>query len=138
MVDQTPNPDPETARRLAAWDKGRAIRWLRQTEPNASRARNTGALAATGDILLFIDDDVRLGKDFLAVYANSFADLNVIGVAGQILEGQGKTTTTLLAKSADREVGWLYFRKNFGLPCETNWVASGNFVLERQLLAPVA
>src|SRR5205814_6771551 len=32
---------------------------LHQTEPNASLARNVGALAATGDVLLFLDDDIR-------------------------------------------------------------------------------
>src|SRR6267154_5966637 len=52
VVDQTPVHEKFHQQALASWIEERRITWLRQSEPNASKARNAGALAATGDVLL--------------------------------------------------------------------------------------
>jgi glycosyltransferase involved in cell wall biosynthesis len=46
IVDQTLEPDEETRRILTEWNQQRKVRWLRQKEPNASKARNALAAAA--------------------------------------------------------------------------------------------
>lgn len=133
VVDQTPAPEGTTRARLAGWHEQGAIRWLRQAEPNASKARNTGALAATGDALLFLDDDIRVKPDFLAAYAETFARTGALGVSGQVLEGDGGTVEELPAKAFDREIGWLHFRKNYSKECLTGFMMSGNAAVRRKV-----
>jgi glycosyltransferase involved in cell wall biosynthesis len=43
-------------------------------------ARNTGIAAATGDVLLFLDVDMRPEPDFVRQHARAHCDANVIGV----------------------------------------------------------
>src|SRR5690606_33997990 len=41
------------------------LRCLRQDNAGATRARNAGAAAATGDLLVFVDDDISLEPEAL-------------------------------------------------------------------------
>src|SRR5438046_10628751 len=92
IVDQTETYDEEIRRTLSEWSEKGCIRWLHQTEPNASLARNVGALAATGVVLLFLDDDIEIGTDFVAAHARNYGDHKVVGGAAQVLDvGQGGT-----------------------------------------------
>lgn len=56
-----------------------------QDQPSTTRQRNTGARAATGEILFFLDDDVQLADDYLerilAVY-EADPDARLAGVNG--------------------------------------------------------
>ncbi len=131
IVDQTPRHDAETERLLAAWTIEKVIVRIRQSEPNASLARNLGARAATGDIFLFLDDDISIEPDFLASYARAFSDTSAQAVAGQILEGAAQTVEELSKRQTDPETGWLYFPKNYSGRCQTAWMASGNFAIRR-------
>ncbi len=133
VVDQTPAPDAATRDTLAAWNKQGKLRWLRQREPNASKARNRGALLATGDFVLFLDDDIRLDSGFLAAYAETFARTGAPAVSGQVLEGAGRTVDTLPARASDPQIGWLYFRKNYSKPCETTFMMAGNAAINRTI-----
>jgi GT2 family glycosyltransferase len=137
VVDQTSEPDEETRRILTEWNQQGEIRWLRQTEPNASKARDAGALAATGDVVLLLDDDIRIKSDFLAAYAETFARTNAAGVAGQVLEGDAKEVDELPPKALDPEIGWLYFRKNYSKECKTSFMMSGNVAIRRDIFLAV-
>jgi GT2 family glycosyltransferase len=61
VVDQ--NPEGYLNRSLP---EDGSIRRLPLAEPNASTARNEGFLTSTGDIVLFIDDDLIPNEDFCA------------------------------------------------------------------------
>lgn len=52
--------------------------------PGAGGARNAGSAVARGDVLAFIDDDVRAAPEWLARQQAEFADPAVLGVGGQI------------------------------------------------------
>lgn len=137
VVDQTPSHNEQTRKDLSAWANHGKIRWLRQKEPNASKARNAGALAATGDVVLFLDDDIRIKPDFLAAYAETFERTNAAGVSGQVLEGDAKPVDELPPKASDPEIGWLYWRKNYSKECETSFMISGNVAIRRDIFLAV-
>lgn len=133
IVDQTVAPDEETRTRLATWHQQGGIHWLHQTEPNASKARNVGALAATGNVVLFLDDDIRIKTDFLAAYAETFMRTSTPAVSGQILEGQGETADELPARAFNPEIGWLYFKRNYNQECVSSFMMSGNVAIRREV-----
>lgn len=133
VVDQTPAPDEETDRALEAWQRRGAIRWLHQAEPNASKARNSGSLAATSDVLLFLDDDIVVGEDFVAAHARNFGEDTALAVAGQILEGDQRVVLELPPAAMHPTIGWIRFPKNYGRRCKTAWMASGNLSIRRDI-----
>jgi glycosyltransferase involved in cell wall biosynthesis len=126
IVDQSTEVPPDVAERLNQWQLAGSIQWIQQAEPNASMARNRGALASTGDIILFLDDDIQVGPGFIESYALAFADDAVRGVAGQILEGNRTTVDELDPRSSDPEIGWLYCRGNYTRPIQGAFVISAN------------
>jgi glycosyltransferase involved in cell wall biosynthesis len=132
VIDQTAGPDPFTRAKLEEWNNQR-IHWLRQREANASKARNAGALTATSDILLFLDDDVQLGPEFVAAHAGNYLDPTVAAVSGQVLERGREVTTDLRVSPQDSETGWIRFPKNYSERCITSWMAGGNFSVRRSI-----
>lgn len=50
-----------------------------------SLARNVGAKAAKGDILLFMDADTKPSRELLATYDKVFRDRNIVAATGPIL-----------------------------------------------------
>lgn len=71
----------------------RAIRLLaHETNRGRAAARNTGIAAATGDVLLFLDADMRPEPDFVRRHAALHRDPAVIGVVSRpVLEGLDPT-----------------------------------------------
>ena len=85
VVDQTPDHEPETRRFLEAHSSRLRRHTLR--EPSLPRARNVGAKAARGEVVLFVDDDiVPLDDHLIAAHAACYANPLVGGVAGRVLE----------------------------------------------------
>lgn len=86
VIDQNPDWPPELSearRTLAAESR---VRWVRIERSGLALARNEGAMHATGEILLFVDDDVALvDDDFIARHVRNFADPTVAAVAGREL-----------------------------------------------------
>jgi GT2 family glycosyltransferase len=133
VVDQTQNVDSLTGSTLRDWADQRLIRWVRQSEPNASKARNAGALTATGEVLLFLDDDIEVGPGLILAHAKNYLDPRITAVSGQILESDCSTATNLRVIPEDPEVDWIWFPKNYTQNCETSWVGGGNFSIRRNI-----
>jgi GT2 family glycosyltransferase len=54
-------------------------------EPGLTRQRNIGLRTAAADIVLFLDDDVTLEKNALAILADAYRDPSVVGVTGRVI-----------------------------------------------------
>jgi glycosyltransferase involved in cell wall biosynthesis len=117
---------------------GLPVRLFYQETPNASRARNVGILAATGEILVFLDDDVEVHRaDFLWNHARNYDAPEVGGVSGQIVSPDRTVRFDRHWMSRRPRVGWLYFPQNYGYRA---WVESGrsaNLSVRRSLAIAV-
>lgn len=87
VVDQTPESQRspiayEAMEGLAARDEAK---YLFSAKAGASLARNLGAWHAGSEIVVFLDDDVFVPRDFLAQYERIFEDEEVDAATGMIL-----------------------------------------------------
>lgn len=126
VVDQSLITPPPVIAQLEAWSKVGAIQWKLQSEPSASKARNRGALAATGDILVFLDDDIEVAPDFVASYERAFSDPGVQGLSGQVLEGARETVSDADPRMLDPEIGWMFCKRNYDKPFTSCFLMAGN------------
>lgn len=60
------------------------FRWVHAPDPGLHEARHTGALAARGQILVYIDDDVDVPANWLKAMLQPFEDPHVAAVAGKV------------------------------------------------------
>jgi glycosyltransferase involved in cell wall biosynthesis len=58
------------------------------TEPSITRQRNIGIDETSGDVVVFLDDDVRLPSDLFAKLERAYADSSVVGATGWVTEPQ--------------------------------------------------
>jgi len=117
---------------------GHRLRVYYLGEPNASLARNVGLLESTSDVVLYLDDDVVIETpDFLSAHARHYRSPDCVGVAGQILEVGGVPRHTRHWASRLKQVGWLYFPRNYAFECRTLNGGSGNLSVWRQAAVEV-
>lgn len=106
---------------------GRPGQMIRVQEPGVARARNRGAAAATGAVILFLDDDVRPPTNWLVDMASPILAGNVAATAGlfRIDEEVWQPWMT------DEERGMLVSEHSIdpGHP----FLASGNMAVRREL-----
>jgi glycosyltransferase involved in cell wall biosynthesis len=84
IVEQSTLRPADAAARIDELARDPRVRVLRHPPLGGPGARNTGARAARGDLLVFIDDDdLPAGTDWLRRHEASFADPRCLGVTGQ-------------------------------------------------------
>lgn len=121
VVDQTLNHEPQTQvylEQLAAQGK---ISWLRVDWASLPGARNYGVSRASGEIILFIDDDVKIPGGYLQAHARNYQRTEVGAVAGRVFDRmkledsqktqQGDTPYTiedLPPEAMDPGIAWYY------------------------------
>lgn len=70
--------DPETKRLSATFQTSIPLKWVfNRTNQYAAAARNVGANAAEGNILLFLDDDATAGPDWIRIHRSHHEAENV-------------------------------------------------------------
>jgi GT2 family glycosyltransferase len=84
VVDQTPLHEEPTEQCLEAWGKEKRIRRLTLAQPSLTKARNTILREARGDVVLFLDDDVRIPAHLVREHLRFYSDDSVAAVTGQV------------------------------------------------------
>lgn len=132
VVDQTPTHRPETSTFLHNLpDKCRIIN---MSSPNLPRARNIGAKAACGHIILYLDDDIKPLPDLLPAHTRHYTDGAVGGVAGKLLSPNGEVKK-LDPRYYNSPLPWRYIR--FDQDWQVREVESapgGNMSFRRKLI----
>ncbi len=78
--DATPDVVAERAQRGSL-----AVRRVFVPQPNRGAARNAGVAEATGDVIVFVDDDVWLPEGFVAAHARAHDGVFPTAVSGPII-----------------------------------------------------
>jgi GT2 family glycosyltransferase len=85
VIDQQANHDLDTANYLDEAASNGKLRYIKVEVAGLTMARNIGASEANGTILVFCDDDVVLGPDWVTNHLEAYGDPSVAAVAGQVL-----------------------------------------------------
>ena len=105
---------------------------IRQVEKSASKARNTGLLAASGDIVLFLDDDILIDSpDFLSNHLRHYSNSLCPGVSGSILSAKREYRAARHPWSYKKRVGWLFFPINYSNQTSIGNGWAGNLSVRR-------
>jgi glycosyltransferase involved in cell wall biosynthesis len=96
LAEQTRVPDQIVVVDNASDDNGRTrevalaagVNYVREDRPGLDIARNCGVHAASGDIVAYTDDDVRLHPHWLERLVAAFDDATVMSVTGLVLPGE--------------------------------------------------
>lgn len=95
VIDQTPFHEPAVQEFLdSVRDR---IRYYKLPYPNANAARNFGIHMANGEIVIFIDDDVIIPKDYVATHVRNYCNERVGGVVGLTLPSEDVDLKDFLA-----------------------------------------
>ncbi|MCE4557830.1 glycosyltransferase family 2 protein [Roseateles cellulosilyticus] len=106
----------------------------REMKQGLSHARNAGLQAATGDIVVFLDDDVDLDAGWLPALLAPFGDVQVAAVGGKVLAYGASELPDWLP----REYGYLVSVFDpFDSARETDKVMGANFALRASAVRQV-
>lgn len=83
VVDNAPQPTPELVS-LCDSLQSPLVRYVHEPRNGLHHARHTGAKRARGDILVYVDDDIRATPEWLAALCRPFAETQVGVVGGRI------------------------------------------------------
>jgi GT2 family glycosyltransferase len=144
VVDQTPRNPPRLAAYLAQLSPPRFI-YSRLETPNLPTARNQGLALATGELIIFIDDDVEIEPDFVskhveaherweAVWSRDKSELPVGGISGADLSPATPTWGMVRARQIKHHgTGALQWNEAW----EVSWLTGCNMSFRRDLLLEV-
>ncbi len=116
VVDQTTNHKPEVQAYLEEQANAGKIKWFRLSWASLPGARNYAVRRSSGEIILFIDDDVRLPNGFFAAHARNYQERPEVGaVAGRVFDrmklgdsGEELEIEELPPEAADPGIAWYY------------------------------
>lgn len=86
VIDQTEQHVPETEHRLGFLAAGGQIRWLRLPTPSITAAMNRGLLEANGELVLFLDDDIRCEPELISAHMAAHVSHPGALVAGRVIQ----------------------------------------------------
>lgn len=108
------------------------LKYVRISEKSLPNARNIGVSKSSGEIVLFLDDDIDPSDDLFKYHVENFANSNIWGVAGKVTGAYDKLGNGPVGKvrSFDARI----FR-NFSATdrCEVDHLPGGNMSFRREI-----
>lgn len=136
VVDQTERHLPETEAYLAAVAH-RIVR-LSHRPPSVVAAVNRGLVSAGGEIVLFLDDDVRLpDPGLIAQHAANYTGASIAGVAGRVLDAERPVPGRFDPRSGDPVWGFFHSGWTHDTRCEVTTAPGANVSFRRDVLRAV-
>ena len=134
VVDQSDVHDPATESYLRYI--AHRIVYVRVQYKNLPKARNEAVKRASGDIILFVDDDVEPTDGFVSAHAGAYAEPSVMGVSGPVLDpGQRCRDRNTFPEDFDAAIakGYLhgYLAKDAAFRYTPSWLQGCNMSYRR-------
>lgn len=146
VIEQSTDITPEQRKQIEQREAGDPrLRVLRYTPLGPAGARNEGWRQARGEIILFIDDDdLPMGRDWIAKHARHFSDPDILGVSGrEVLRVDEQCGYAHRAQAVRRCLSYNFF----GYPhvyCRldervdpVDWLHGGNASIRRSVIQAV-
>jgi GT2 family glycosyltransferase len=86
VVDQTEQHEEKTFKALSMLNEEGSIRWIRLGEPSIPHAMNIGLLAASQDIVLFLDDDIIPEPGLIQAHLDAHHATGAEVIAGRVIQ----------------------------------------------------
>lgn len=87
VIDQSEAHKPEVQLLLDTWHDESRLRYLRQNLPSLPAARNRALRETSCEIVIFIDDDVKLAPGFVLAHSQVYwSNTEVVAVAGRVVQ----------------------------------------------------
>jgi glycosyltransferase involved in cell wall biosynthesis len=99
-------------------------RYLVESVPGLSRARNTGARAAVGEVVAYIDDDALPESDWLSRHSAALEDPHLAATTGRILPTSLGSSAARTYAAGGADLGEVAFRVDRQTP---GWFERTNF-----------
>jgi GT2 family glycosyltransferase len=119
------------------------VQYIRLPTPNLPAARNVGVRAATGEIVIFLDDDVVIEPNYITLHVRNFADRSIGAAAGVIVNSFDESVSLPLDSNESRRPAsrWLDCWPDRNLSksqtdgvTTLDWVCGGNTAYLRQAI----
>jgi len=117
VIDQTKEHDLQTQNFLNNLISSKKINYILLDYPNVANAMNEGIKKASGDIILFFDDDVGINKYTIPSHISGFSDQNIGCITGKITinnknkEKNNVLNNTIPVKKYIKKLFFLFFNK---------------------------
>jgi GT2 family glycosyltransferase len=133
LVDQTPTHLPSTQAFLRS--VADRVRVLRRRRPHLVSALNAGIAAARGDIVLFLDDDIRIpDRSLVRHHVRNYDDATIGGVTGRIVDAATGAEGRCDPRAADPVFGFFHTAWDHRTRVRVYTAAGANMSFRRDLL----
>ncbi len=89
VIDADPEGSSQPVVKAFAEQVAPAVRYVR-SQPSLTRQRNIGIDDVSGDVIVFLDDDVSIQPDLFALLEQAYDDPEVVGATGRVVEPTSK------------------------------------------------
>lgn len=133
VVDQTERERPGAPAGLPRGDE--RLVYLHHGPPSVVAAVNLGVARARGELVLLLDDDVRLDdRGLVGEHAANYADPAVGAVGGRVLDAEHPVEHPYDPRSQDPVWGFFHSGWTHGTRCDVTTAPGANLSLRRDVL----